>query len=104
MSVNPFPGIFIRDKFRVANVDTPEIRHSQCAQEKELGILAKEYVQGILAHARWITVEIHEIGKYGRPIATILIHNVNLGDALVNNGLAKRWSGKDAKPSWCDEA
>ncbi|MBW8285754.1 MAG: thermonuclease family protein [Rhizobium sp.] len=38
--------------------------------------------------------------KYGRTLAQLSVGNRDLGDILVAEGLARRWTGK--RQPWCD--
>lgn len=87
-------GIAISDRFRLAGVDTPEIR----GEERPDGLAAVDFVHDWLADARLIavdrlplTVRTHKSrGKHGRWVAEIFnLKGESLASALLANGLAE---------------
>ena len=78
---------------RFAGINAPETRTRDLA-EKARGIEAKKEVEFILKTAKEIKIIVSKLGKYGRPIAQIIVpgynkrKNFNLNDYLVENGFA----------------
>ena len=56
-----------RLRFRLAEIDTPEIR----GEERPEGLKAKAYVEEVLGKAEDIMIRTEKAGKYGRWIADI---------------------------------
>jgi micrococcal nuclease len=79
-------------RFRLARVDTPEIR-TKDKEEKERGKASKEFVRKRLTYAESIQVETVKTGKFGRWLAEIwYVHKgieINLNDELLHEGLAE---------------
>lgn len=83
---------------RVAGIDAPELFRPKCAAEKALAREAKAFVAAFL-DGRETTLHDIEQGKYaGRVVARIEADGADLGDALVEAGLAV--SGPRGR--WCD--
>lgn len=91
-------------RYRIANIDTPEIGSSaRCQGERQLGEAARRRVRDLLAGADAISFE--DTGRtddYDRIVARVSIDGRDLGDALVAEGLARAWEGR--RQPWCDAA
>jgi micrococcal nuclease len=88
------------ERIRVANVDTAEMA-CRCAAECNLAQAAKRRVQALLDRARHVELRPYQRArdKYGRTLAYVVLDGRDLGDALVGEGLARRWDG--ARRPWC---
>lgn len=89
---------------RINGIDTPEstTRFAQCEKEKQLGIQATEYVKQLVSGQTLMTVTDTEWDKYGgRILGTVYVNGVNIGQELINAGLAKPYFGSGPKPDWC---
>lgn len=90
---------------RVRGIDTPEMR-PRCPREKELAILARDYVRGLLKPGAIIKVQNIKLGKYaGRVVANILIQDtggrwVDLSEAMIAANYARPYFGGKRK-GWC---
>lgn len=91
------------ETIRILNIDTPEIRHAQCDAERRLGLVAKHRLE-VLLSAGPPVVRRGDKGrmtdKYGRTLAVLSIAERDVGEILVAEGLARRWTGK--RQPWCD--
>lgn len=90
---------------RIANIDTPEIRHAQCDAERRLGRVAKAELDKILARGQINLVRGdpgtgRQTDKYGRTLGVVLVDGQDVGEELVARQLARPWTGKRAP--WCD--
>ena len=85
---------------RVNGIDTPEIK-GNCEKEKYKAQQAKEMVAEILKDAEQITLKNMERGKYFRIAADVLIDGEDLGDMLVEAGVAVRYDGGKKSHKWC---
>lgn len=85
---------------RINAVDTAEIR-GKCNKEKSLAIQAREFTKVKLDQAEVIRLENIKRGKYFRLAADVFVDDINLGDLLIESGLAYRYN-KRAKKSWCN--
>lgn len=107
--------VWVKQRLRLARIDTPEIRGS----EKVEGKKSKDYVVRLLRPGTLLIIQTTKTGKYGRYIAevwygtvqviekgeieTVPIGNAallsecdwhNLNDELLEKGLAKPYKGK----------
>ena len=91
---------FSGEKVRIADVDTPEISSPGCRRELELGERAKRRLHQLMNGG---PVELRKSGRerdrYGRLLRTVHRDGRSVGDILVAEGLAHRWTGR--KQSWC---
>lgn len=91
------------ETIRILNIDTPEIRHAQCDAERRLGLVAKRRLEVLLSFGPPV-VRRGDKGrmkdKYGRTLAVLSVADQDIGDTLVAEGLARRWTGK--RQPWCD--
>jgi endonuclease YncB( thermonuclease family) len=91
---------------RIKGIDTPEkFSRAKCASEKKLGQQATDYTTLAIktAQQKKLPITFSEIkwDKYGgRIVATVKIAEKNLGDELINKGLARPYFG-EKKSSWC---
>lgn len=86
-------------KVRLADVDTPELTRPKCEAERDLAKRAKVFAANRLLGRG---VLLHDIrhGKYaGRVVAKITTAEGDLGEHLLNAGLARSY--KDKATSWC---
>ncbi len=94
------PIISERIAIRINNVDTPEMK-GQCKKEIEQARKAKKFTVATLRSGKVIELRNIKRGKYFRIVADVFIDGENLGNALINKGLAYRYDGKKKK-SWCE--
>jgi endonuclease YncB( thermonuclease family) len=97
--------VFLREKFRLARIDTPEL----VGPDRSMAIAAKDFVNLALSTAREIVIRTTKDDKYGRWLAeidylprtsdaaptakTMSVESMrNLNDELLRNGLAKLYS------------
>jgi endonuclease YncB( thermonuclease family) len=85
---------------RIYGIDTPELR-GKCPQEVTLARKAKQRVVEILRSAKVVELRNMRRDKYFRIVAEVYADGVNVGERLINSGLAVTYFGK-TKVSWCD--
>jgi endonuclease YncB( thermonuclease family) len=88
-------------KYRLLGFGTPEIFHSQCDAELELGMAAKERLEEILASGEVRVIESGRIDKYRRTLAHVEVDGVDVGEILIGEGLARPYKGEKRK-NWCE--
>ena len=86
---------------RINGVDTPEMR-GKCEQEKNLARTAKHYTETALRNAKTIELRNMQRGKYFRIVADVYADGINIGDALVRDGLAVAYDGGSKAKDWCN--
>ena len=97
---NLHPIIGEKISVRVNGIDTPEIK-GNCEKEKYDAQQAKEMVADILKNAEQITLKNIERGKYFRIAANVLVDGEDLGDMLVEAGVAVKYDGGKKSHKWC---
>lgn len=92
---------FNGERIRVADIDTPETHPPRCAAEAELGNRATQRLHDLL-NAGPFNLEaplLRDEDKYGRKLRVVTRNGVSLGSQLVEEGLARRWTG--SRQPWC---
>lgn len=90
-----------RQSIRVADIDTPEIHPARCPFEADLGARATGRLFGLL-NAGPFTMQLYDTrdaDRYGRKLRVVLRDGRSLGAILVDEGLARAWTG--ARQPWC---
>lgn len=84
-------SITIKEKFRLARIDTPEVFHPSNIDEKNLGIIAKNRVIELI-EGKKVTISTYKSkDKYGRYLAELILpDNSNLTNVLISEGLIKK--------------
>jgi len=87
-------------KVRIADIDAPETHPPRCAEEARLGTAATGRLQALL-NAGPVTLERRgrDTDRYGRRLRVVTRDGASLGEMLVAEGLARRWTGHRAP--WC---
>ena len=91
---------FRGDKYRIADIDTPETHGPRCSQEGLLGARATTRLQELM-NAGAFTLEsgTRNTDRYGRSLRVVTRGGESIGGMLVNEGLARPWEG--ARQPWC---
>ena len=85
---------------RLNGVDTPEIQ-GKCQYEKDLALIARDFVRNKLANAKEIKLTKLQRGKYFRVVADVYLDGVSLEQELLENKLAYKYTGgKNSR--WCN--
>ena len=88
-------------KIRIADIDTPEIGEPKCDAEFALGMKATRRLRELLNAGPFTLEAIHvrDQDKYGRDLRVVVRNGRSIGDQLVQEGLARTWSGR--REPWC---
>lgn len=89
-------------KYRISDINTPEIAQPACERERQLGLQAQVALLQTL-NGSGLTLEQQErrdTDRYGRKLRVVMQDGHSIGDTLIAQGLAHRWEGH--KLSWCD--
>lgn len=87
-------------KIRVADIDAPETHPSRCAYEAQLGNQATARLRDLLNEGPVELVLVdRDTDRYGRLLRVVERNGTSLGDILVSEGLARRWTG--SRQPWC---
>lgn len=91
---------FEGEKIRIADIDTPELSPPRCEAERIKGEAAKARLLALLNDGKFsLSTGPRDEDKYGRKLRTVTRAGRSLGNALVDEGLARRWDG--ARHGWC---
>lgn len=88
-------------RIRIAGIDTPELGHAQCPAEAALAVKARDRLRDLLNQGRF-TMTAHRLQRtddYGRELMTVERSDTDIGQQLVDEGLAHRYFG--SKGGWC---
>jgi micrococcal nuclease len=88
-------------KIRLADIDAPETRDYKCASEAALGKRATQRLLDQMNAGPFTVVNADgpDEDVYGRKLRIIERGGRSVADALVAEGVARRWDG--ARRSWC---
>lgn len=91
---------FAGEKYRISDIDTPETHPARCAEEARLGRAATERLRGWLNEGPFSFESIgRDTDQYGRKLRIVTRNGDSVGDALVEEGVARRWEGR--RQPWC---
>lgn len=91
---------FAGDKYRIADIDTPETHPARCAEEAALGDAATERLRAWLnAGAFSLESTGRDTDRYGRNLRIVTRGGTSVGSVLVDEGLARPWEGQ--RRPWC---
>ena len=86
---------------RLQSYDTPEPYNDICGGQTEVALAHRASARLLeLLNANAFTVHTAGKDRYGRTLATIRIAGRDVGDILIEEGLARRWP--DGREWWCD--
>ena len=91
---------FAGDKYRIADIDTPETHPARCAEEAALGEAATGRLhQWLNAGAFSLDSAGRDADRYGRKLRIVTRGGTSVGSVLVAEGLARPWKGR--RRGWC---
>ena len=83
---------------RIRGIDTPEIRDKR-PHIKKKAYKARDYVRNRIKSAKHMELRNLSRGKYFRVIAEVWLDGYNLGEEMIDKGLAKAYLG-GKKEQW----
>jgi len=86
-----------RVKYRVADIDAPEVSRPRCQAEAQMGEAAT-YRFAQMMNAGPFQLSTQGSDRYGRILVTVSRSGVSLGAQLVQEGLARNWGDRRG---WC---
>lgn len=89
---------FEGEKIRLEGFNAPEMSGS-CQRESNLAVRSRDRLRSILDGAAF-AIERNGRDQYGRTLATVRVDGVDVGNQLIDEGLAHVWRGH--KESWCE--
>lgn len=84
---------------RISGIDTPEIR-GKCDKEKELAKRARAVSKAFVESGDIRLVHCQR-GKYFRLACQVFVHGIDVGELLIQQGLARRYDGNGPRKGWC---
>jgi len=91
---------FHGEKYRILDINTPEISTPRCDRELQLGQAASRRLRQLLNAGPFSLETGPELtDRYGRNLRRVMRGGQSLGDVLVAEGLAEEWQG--FRRSWC---
>lgn len=89
------------ERVRLLNIDTAEMPpRSACELERVLALRAKARMQQLVLSGRLVLYAgARDQDVYGRSLRRVEIDGRDLGEQLIAEGLAQRWTGENAQ--WC---
>ena len=85
---------------RIADIDAPETHPPRCALEAALGQRATQRLYALLQAGPFeLRRDFRDEDQYGRKLRTIWRQGLSLGQILVEEGLAREWTGR--REPWC---
>lgn len=84
---------------RIRGIDAPELR-TRCEAEKLAAEKSRFYLAALLRSGP-VTLKNIERGKYFRLVADVYVENVNIAEAMIAAGYAKRYDG-GSRQRYCD--
>lgn len=91
---------FAGDKYRIADIDTPETHPARCAEEAALGAAATGRLHDWLnAGAFSLESAGRDADRYGRKLRIVTRDGASVGSVLIDEGLARPWAGP--RQPWC---
>ena len=87
---------------RLAGIDAPEVDPPRCEAEATLGYRATARLAALLDEGPFELRPIvgRDQDQYGRPLRIAVRGNIDLGDVLIGEGLARRYGG-GGRDGWC---
>ena len=90
-----------KNKIRLLELDTPEISKPKCEIERELGLKARDYLNGLIAKASTIEFKTDYVEDYyGRTLSYLIIDGEDVSTKIVNNKLGVVYDCYNKK-DWC---
>lgn len=88
-------------RYRLAGIDAPETRGAKCQSERALGKAATERLRALVAGGDVSLATLVAKDKYGRGVASLSLGRRDVGEQLIAEGLARPYSGRSKRASWC---
>lgn len=91
---------FAGDKYRIADIDTPETHPARCAEEAALGDAATARLDKWLNDGAFSMESAgRDVDQYDRKLRIVTRGGESVGSVLVAAGVARPWEGR--RRPWC---
>ena len=82
--------------------DTPETFYAKCASERELGDKATaRLIELLQPPAAVVMQDSGRTDRYRRGLGTLTVDGRNVGEILIQEGLAVPYNGRGQRRDWC---
>jgi len=86
---------YLGERVRIENIDTPEVGHAaRCKDEARLADRATLHARNLVARATRAQIQRSGEDAYGRTLARIQLDGRDMGDRMIEAGLARVWTGR----------
>ncbi len=87
-------------RIQLADIDVPDAGEARCPSERQKGVAAKLRLQAILNDGTFVlSGSSRRDDKNGGKLRIAMRAGRSIGDQMVSEGFARRWTGQ--APSWC---
>ena len=88
-------------KIRLLELDTPEISKPKCEAELELGLVARDYLNNLIANASSVEIKTeYEKDYFGRTLAHLIIDGEDASAKIRSSNLGVVYE-RGNKKDWC---
>jgi micrococcal nuclease len=96
-----WPDLAMTTRLRLRGIDAPEQRGS-CDRERLLAETATRRVESYVASGNWLVTDVSRDKFGGRMVGRLVsTSGFDIGDRLLNEGLARRYDGRSKRQGWC---
>ena len=88
-------------RIRIRDINCPEL-NGNCAEERKKASEAQIALHALLGDAQQIEIVLYPKDGYGRYLCYVYADGQNIGDMLLERGIAQPHYGKSRRPSWCE--
>lgn len=92
----------VRNRYRLAGMDAPEIRSARCAAEKDAGKRAMAALEDAVSTEAAALRPIKRREKWGRLVAALSLSGEDVARRAAREGWARAYDGRSRRRSWCD--
>lgn len=106
-------GIIVKDgdtvrwafvNWRLVGFDAPEVRQARCPRERQLGQEATVRLKALVASQPTRLVPMLRLGKFGRPLARLLIDREDVAVIAQREGWGRPYHGRGKRRGWCERS
>ena len=93
----------MKRKIRLLELDTPEISKPKCNAELEIGVMARDYLNDLIANASTIEFKTEYLEDYfGRVLSYLIIDGEDASSKIIENQLGVVYD-RNQKYDWCQD-
>lgn len=92
----------VKNRYRIAGLDAPEIRSAKCASEKEAGKRAMAALEQAVSTEPVGLRPVKRRDKWSRSVAMLTLSGEDVTDRAEREGWARPYDGRSRRGSWCE--